>query len=197
MDESVPVPEIKKGKYQVESYGSARFNDLYGQVEVNIPNPDGTYDEEAWNFANLDTELPPGTRIKVSEKSGLVLTFPNTQTSIIVGPDTEIVLVSGAPQESAIQMLWGNLKANVQKMMKDGTMEIEMSQAVAGIKGTRFVLNETGTESTIMVTERTVKYTSKSTGKSTDVSKGELVTASSKGLSEKTTFNPEEEEKKW
>lgn len=197
MDESVPIPEIKEGKYKVETYGSARFNDLYGQVEVNIPNSDGTYDEEAWNFANLDTELPPGTRIKVSEKSGLILTFPDTQTNIIVGPDTEIVLVSGAPQKSVIQMLWGNLKANVQKMMKDGTMEIEMSQAVAGIKGTKFELSETGKESTIKVIEGTVKFTSKSNGKSVDVSKEESVMATSKGLSGKTSFDPVEEEKKW
>lgn len=188
MDESVPIPEIKEGKYEVETYGGARFNDLSGQVEVNIPKADGTYDDEAWDFAKIDMELPQGTHIKVSEKSGLILTFPDTQTNIIVGPNTEIVLVSGAPQKSVIQMLWGNLKANVKKMMKDGTMEIEMSQAVAGIKGTKFELSENGKESTIKVTEGTVKFTSKSTGKSVDISKGESVTATSKGLSEKTTF---------
>lgn len=197
MDESVPIPKIKGGKYEVEVIGSARFNDLSGQVEVNIPNEDGTYDEEAWNFAKIDMELPPGTRLKVGEKSGILLTFPDTQTNITVGPDTEIILVSTNPQKSVIQLLMGNLKANVKKMMKDGTMEIEMSQAVAGIKGTKFVLNETGTESAIMVTEGVVKFTSKNTGKSVNVSKGESVTASLKGLSEKTAFDPIEEEKQW
>lgn len=197
MDESVPIPEIGEGKYEVETYGSARFNDLYGQVEVNFPNPDGTYDDEAWNFAKIDMEMPAGTRIKVSEKSGVLLTFPDTQTNITVGPDTEIVLVSPDPQKSIISLPWGKLKANVQKMMKDGSMEIEMSQAVAGIKGTQFSLNDTKTESSISVTEGTVTFTSKSTGASVDVGKGESVTATSKGLSEKTAFDPVEEEKQW
>ncbi|KKS76488.1 hypothetical protein A2781_06080 [Candidatus Gottesmanbacteria bacterium RIFCSPHIGHO2_01_FULL_42_27] len=197
MDESVPIPEIKEGKYEVETAGAAVFNDLYGQVEVNIPRPDGTYDEEEWNLAKIDMKLPPGTRIKVSEKSGLMLAFTDNQTNITVGPETEIVLVAVEPQDTVIKLLWGNLKANVKKMMKDGSMEVEMSQAVAGIKGTQFILNETKTESSIWVTEGTVKFTSKSTGKSVDVSRGEAVIASAKGLSEKTIFDPVEEEKKW
>lgn len=197
MDQSVPDLEIKKGKYEVETIGSARFGDLSGQVEINIPNPDGTYDEQAWDTAKLDMELPPGTRIIVREKSGLILVFPDTQTNITVGPGTEIILVSPDPQKSMISLPWGILKANVKKMMKDGSMEIEMSQAVAGIKGTQFILNETKTESSVMVIEGTVKFTSKVTGKSVDVSKGESVVATSKGLSEKTTFDPVTEEKKW
>ena len=198
MDESIPIPEIKEGKYEVETYDSSlRFSDLYGQVEVIIPNPDGTYDEDAdWNLAKIDMELPPGTRIKVSEESGLMLSFPN-MTTIIVGPETEIILVSTDPQKSVMQLLYGDLKANVTKMMKDGSMQVEMSQAVAGIKGTRFILNETKTESSIRVTEGTVKFISKSTGVSVDVGKGESVTASSQGLSEKTTFDPAKEEEKW
>ena len=198
MDESIPIPEIKEGKYEVETYDSSlRFSDLYGQVEVIIPNPDGTYDEDAdWNLAKIDMELPPGTRIKVSEESGLMISFPN-MTTIIVGPETEIILVSTDPQKSVMQLLYGDLKANVTKMMKDGSMQVEMSQAVAGIKGTRFILNETKTESSIRVTEGTVKFISKSTGVSVDVGKGESVTASSQGLSEKTTFDPAKEEEKW
>lgn len=197
MDESIPIPEIKEGKYEVDTAGFAVFNDLYGQVEVSIPRPDGTYDEESWDFAKIDMKLPPGTRIKVSEKSGLMLAFTDNQTNITVGPDTEIVLVATDPQKSEIQLLWGNLKANVKKMMKDGSMEVEMSQAVAGIKGTQFILSDTKTESSIKVTEGTVKFTSKSTGKSVDVSEGESVTATSAGLSEKTSFDPSMEEKKW
>lgn len=197
MDQAPPIPKIGGDKYSIETYGSARFNDLYGQVEVNIPNPDGTFDDEKWDFAKIDMELPPGTRIKVSEKSGLLLTFPNTQTDIIVGPDTEIILVSGAPQESAIQMLWGNLKANVQKMMKDGTMKIEMSQAVAGIKGTVFSLEDTKDKSTIKVMEGSVEFKSKATGKTEMVNAGETLSADTNGLGQKTTFDPIAEEKQW
>lgn len=74
-------------------------------------------------------------------------------------------------------------------MLKDGTMEVEMSQAVAGIKGTRFELNETGTESTIRVTEGTVAFVSKATGDTVMVTAGEAVTATGAGFGEKTTFD--------
>jgi len=196
MNESVPDLEIKKGKWEVETVSSARFGDLFGQVEVNIPQPDGTYDEEEWNSAKLDTELPPGTRIIVREKSGLILVFPDTQTNITVGPGTEIVLVSPDPQ-SMISLPWGILKANVQKMMKDGSMEIEMSQAVAGIKGTQFVLNETKTESSVRVIKGSVSFKSKANGQTEMVNAGETMTADKNGLGQKTTFDPVEEEKKW
>jgi len=185
-----------KKESKLEDSGVA-LSDLFGQVEVNIPNEDGTYDEEKWDFAKLDGKtFPVGTHIKTSENSGGYISFAD-MTTFTLKPGSEIILSSPAAKDSQVKLLAGNLWINVKKMLKDGSMEIEMSQAVAGIKGTRFVLNETGTESTIMVTEGTVKYTSKSTGKSTDVSKGESITASAKGLSEKTSFDPIEEEKKW
>jgi hypothetical protein len=68
-------------------------------------------------------------------------------------------------------------------------MEGHMSQAVAGIKGTRFILTETGTESKIEVTEGTVAFRSKANGQEVTVSAGESVTATGTGLSPKTTFN--------
>lgn len=173
-----------------------RFSDLSGQVEVLIPLPDGSYDEGAWNLAKLGMVLPVGTRIRTEEDTQVILSFPD-MTTFTMGSETQVILSSPKSQDTALKLLLGNLMVNVKKMMKDGSMEVEMSQAVAGIKGTRFVLSETGKESTIKVTEGTVKYTSKSTGKSVDISKGESVVATTKGLSEKTAFNPDEEEKKW
>ena len=199
MDESVPIPEIKEGKWEVETVGKARFNDLYGQVEVNIPNPDGTYDDEAWDFAKIDMELPPGTRIKTSEKSGLLLTMPNTQTDIIVGPETEIVIVEIDPEKNltGIRSPWGKLKANVKKMLEDGSMEIEMSQAVAGIKGTVFSLEGTKDKSTINVMEGSVEFKSKATGQTEMVNAGETLSADTNGLGQKTVFDVNAENAKW
>lgn len=198
MDESVPVPEIKEGKWKVETFGNARFNDLYGQVEINVPQPDGTYDEEAWDTAELDSELPPGTHIKVSNKSGLILTFPDTQTDIIVGPNTEIVLVSAKDEkEGHLQLLWGKLKANVKKMMKDGSLEVEMSQAVAGIKGTTFVLEETKKQSTLKVIEGSVAFKSKINGQEEMVNAGETLVSDKNGFSNKTTFDVASEKATW
>ena len=190
------IPTIEGGEYQVETFGSTRFNGLYGQVEFIIPNPDGTYDEESWNLAKIDMELPPGTRLKVSEKSGLQLALPN-QTTINVGPETEIVLVSVDPRKGVMQLLYGELKANVTKMMKDGSMQVVMSQAVAGIKGTIFVLEETGDTSTLKVIEGTVALKSKTSGQEEKVNVGEALVADQNGLGQKTTFDVNAENADW
>lgn len=198
MDEAPPIPKISGDKYSIETIGAARFNDLYGQVEVNIPKPDGTYDDEKWDFAKIDMELPPGTKIKVGEKSGLLLTFPNTQTDIIVGPETDIVLVDVAQEKMSMEgSPWGKLKASVKKLLKDGSLEIEMSQAVAGIKGTIFSLEDTRDKSTIKVTEGSVAFTSKATGQTQMVNAGETLSADTNGLGQKATFDPVAEEKQW
>ena len=88
-----------------------------------------------------------------------------------------------------MKLVAGTIYANVKKMLKDGTMEVEMSQAVAGIKGTRFILTDTGTESTIRVTEGTVAFRAKSDGTETLVHAGESVTASGTGLGAPTSFD--------
>lgn len=82
-------------------------------------------------------------------------------------------------------------------MMKDGTMDVEMSQAVAGIKGTVLITEETGSKSTLKVIEGHVNYTSKVTGKSEMVGPGEMITATKKGLGKKKEFNIDTEKATW
>lgn len=76
-------------------------------------------------------------------------------------------------------------------------MTYEMSQAVAGIKGTTFVLEETGTESTLKVIEGLVEFTSKKTGAVEMIGAGEAITATKEGLKEKITFDVEKEIEDW
>jgi hypothetical protein len=168
----------------------AHFSDLSGQVEVNFPNPDGTYDEENWHFAKLDQYLPVDTHIKASEdnRSGAILSFSDMST-FVLKPGSEIILSSPSAKDSEIKLLVGNLWMNVKKMAKDGSMQVEMSQAVAGIKGTTFICEETGSSSTLKVIEGTVTYTSNTTGDSVLVHSGEQATADSKGMSEVTAFD--------
>ncbi len=66
--------------------------------------------------------------------------------------------------------------------LKDGSMQIGMSQAVAGIKGTVFVVEETGTTSTLKVLEGNVTLQSKVSGKQAQVSAGQMISASASGL---------------
>lgn len=188
--------KVYTGKINAEFGGDAGISDMYGQVEVNIPQPDGTYDEEDWSFAKLDGKtLPVGTHIKTSEKSGAMINFG--QMIINLGPDSELVIAPVPDQPGQVELLWGNLKANVKKMMKDGSMEIEMSQAVAGIKGTTFILEETKDSSTIKVIEGNVSFTSKANGQAEMVNTGEQLRADKNGLGQKTAININDENTSW
>jgi hypothetical protein len=82
-------------------------------------------------------------------------------------------------------------------MIKDGNLEVEMTQAVAGIKGTTFVVENTGIKSVLKVIEGIVNYTSKANNKSIDVKAGETVSATNSGLSPKTSFNVAAEKAQW
>jgi ferric-dicitrate binding protein FerR (iron transport regulator) len=92
-------------------------------------------------------------------------------------PNTTIILSSPIKKQSKIALLAGNIWANVKKMLKDGTMDIEMSQGVAGIKGTIFVCEENGGSSTLKVIEGDVQFTDKTTGRTTPVTSGNMITA--------------------
>lgn len=99
--------------------------------------------------------------------------------------------------DSQFKLLVGNLWVNVKKMLKDGSMDIEMSQAVAGIKGTTFVLEEDGETSILKVIEGMVEFTSKVTGESILVEGGETVSATEDGLGEVGKFDVNAEMAGW
>ena len=162
----------------------ARFNSLSGQVEVR-------HEQEAngWKSAKLETIMYVDDHVKTSEESEAILSFADMQT-FQMKEETEIALLAPPGKGNKMAMVYGKIKANIRKMMLDGSMEIDMSQAVAGIKGTRFILTETGTESKVEVTEGTVAFTSKATGNEVLVTAGEAVVATAQGLGEKTTFDP-------
>jgi hypothetical protein len=48
--------------------------------------------------------------------------------------------------DSKLKLVAGNGLYQFQKMITNGTKEVEMSQCVAGIKGTTFVCEETGSK---------------------------------------------------
>jgi hypothetical protein len=192
---SVENPEIFDGwknpqENKFEDSG-AGFSDLAGQVEVNIPNPDGTYDEENWTSAKLKQgqTFPVGTHIKTFEKSTAIITYSDA-SSFKLQPESEIILSSSSERKGNLELIAGNMWANIKKMAKDGSMQVEMSQAVAGIKGTRFILTENKKESKLEVTEGTVEFTHKKTKEKITVSSGESVIATSEDFNSKTKFDP-------
>ena len=183
------------------------FSDLAGQVEVLNPigyKDDGTPDygdEEDWHFAKIDEPLYVGTKIKTGLDSNgndsmAIISFADMST-FVLQESTTIELVSPIKKESKIKLAAGNIWANVKKMVKDGTMDVEMSQAVAGIKGTIFVceVKEDGT-STLKVIEGEVKFTDKATGTATSVTGGKMIAAGAQAVP-LSDFDIKAEHKNW
>ncbi len=160
-----------------------RFNSLSGQVEVR-------HDAEVngWKSAQLESILYVDDHIKTGEESEAILSFADMNT-FLLKQETEIVLNAPPSKANKLKLVTGKVMANIKKMLKDGSMEIDMSQAVAGIKGTRFILTDNGSESKIEVTEGTVAFRSKFDGQEIAVSAGEAVIATATSLGEKTTFD--------
>jgi hypothetical protein len=168
----------------------ARFSSLSGQVEVRHEN------EEEWNFAKMDTILYVGDHIKTGEDSSAVIGFADMSTFLLKS-ESEIVVSTPPSKDSKLGLVLGKLWVNVKHMMKNECMEIDMSQAVAGIKGTTFVCEETGSSSNLKVIEGTVTFASKTTGDETTVRAGEMVSATAEGLQGPMEFDVASEKTSW
>lgn len=168
----------------------ARFAGLSGQVEVR---PD--FDEDAWDFAQLKMVLYTEDHIRTGPRSGAIISFKDLKT-FVMKADTEIVLATPPEKESKLELVAGNIWVNVKKMIKDGTMEVTMNQAVSGIKGTILICEETGTTSSVKVIEGSVEFRD-NFGKSVIVSSGEKASATGSGMMEKETFDLEAEKEAW
>ncbi len=169
-----------------------RFSGITGVVEVLFPQdaPHG------WKAANLDMVLPVGTHIKTEDDSACVLSFADLSTFVLQS-HCEVVLKSPPDKDSDVQLIQGNVWTNLKKMFKEGSMEIEMNQAVAGIKGTTLVCEETGSKSSVKVLAGDVTVTSKTSGKQVNLGAGKMVSATSAGLGQPAGFNVNQEQAKW
>jgi len=170
----------------------ARFSDFSGHVEIAPPD-----DLEDWDIVSeFGIVLCEGSAIKTGLESEAVISFAD-MTTFVMKPETHIILSTGVEQHSKIALVAGNIWMNVKKMVKDGSMEVKMAQAVAGIKGTTLVLEETKDTSTVKIIEGVVEFTSSRSGDSQSVSTGESVIATTDGLGEKATFDVADEEARW
>lgn len=185
---SIDFPEVI-----LEGYNntSARFSGLTGQVEWRLDN-----DPEGWHLCKLDTVIPVGAHIRTAEDSSAILSSSDL-SSFILKQNSEVVVTMAAEKESKLKLVVGNIWVNVKKIINEGSMEIEMNQAVAGIKGTTFILSDDGKTSTLQVIEGEVSFTSKSNGEKINVAGGNMVSASAAGLSDIKPFNTAEETANW
>ncbi|MBX7170336.1 MAG: FecR domain-containing protein [Pyrinomonadaceae bacterium] len=156
-----------------------RFGGVSGQVEV-------WHEDETENdskIAKIDTVLYEGDHIKTAEDATCIISFADMST-FVMKPESEIILAKTNESESKLKLVFGNIIANVKKIIKDGSMEVDCDQAVAGIKGTKFELWELGQKigTTLRVEEGTVEFRHKTSGKIIMVSSGQIVSATPSGF---------------
>jgi hypothetical protein len=162
----------------------ARFSGVSGQVQVTRAGKP----EDSWKTAKIDTVLCEGDTIETVEDATCILSFADMST-YVMKPETKIQLARSTGPESKLSLVAGNIWVNVKKMVKDGSMEVDMSQAVAGIKGTTFVCSSDGKSSTLQVLEGTVAYTGKADKKTLSVTSGQQVVATGSGLGTPTVLD--------
>jgi len=183
------VSPADEGEPAVDS--GTRASDLSGQVEIACPP-----DLEAWDVMKMGRVIYVNCHIKTGEDSHAVLSFSD-MTTFKLKPESEIVIDTPPQKDSKVKLLAGNIWSNVKKMIKDGTMEVHGSQAVAGIKGTTFVFEEDGATSTLKVIEGVVAFRSSVNGDEKIVNHGEMISATSVGLGEIKKFDIPAENLNW
>jgi hypothetical protein len=166
-----------------------KISDIDGQAEIACP---PNFDQ--WNVLKKNMVIYNHCHLKTGEDSAIELSFMNTG-AFKLNAETELVINESKKEKSKFQLLAGNIWVNIKKMVKDGTMEVHGSQAVAGIKGTTFMMEDTGASTTLKVVEGEVEFKDKAEGKTETVRTGEALSVDLRGFGAKTKFDASTEEK--
>jgi hypothetical protein len=179
------------GKGEADS--GAVFSSLSGTVQIR---PD--IDKRGWRVPALKQAglLPYGTHIKTGANSSATISLPNGDT-FVLGPDSEIMIDFPSDKKSNYRFPIGGLKATIQRIIQDESLEIDMDYADIVIEGTTFICEQTATQSAVKVIEGTVAVKSKVNGQKINVTTGNMVTATSAGLGQLTPFDVSQEQAKW
>ncbi len=176
---------------QVQVDSGARFSGMTGQVEWRADD-----DPDGWKLCKPGTKLPVFAHIRTQENSTAILSFSDKST-FVLKPDSEVVIDSPPEKESKIKLVAGNIWVNLKKMVNDGSMSMEMNQAVAGIKGTTFVASETNGVSGIKVLEGKISFTALNGSETVDISGGEMANVDISGKIIKDNFDIILEQDTW
>lgn len=170
------------------------FADLYGEVSVKHAGED----DSMYEFAEIGMVLYEGDVIRTRSQSGATLSFADLSTFVMKEESIIILDVANDDyQTKRLKLIAGKVLANVKKMVTDGTMDVEMSQGVSGIKGTVFVCEELDGTSTLKVLEGSVDWTPHNDVLTTNLLGTELISLSSDGEVVQTTFDITEELNTW
>ncbi len=173
-----------------------RFSDLAGEVQV-CPKVD--LDDEAWEMAGLDDVLNVDDHIKTGGNDSSAILSLTDMTTFVMKPRTEIILSTPPEKENKITLITGKVWVNVKKMIKDGSMEVDMSQAIAGIKGTNITCSqsEDKTENRVKVLRGVADVLIRETREIIQVNMGEELVIKPGGKTEKQEIDVQAEQKLW
>lgn len=177
---SKPAPLYEPSSTVRRDSGS-RFSDLSGQVEVFHYD----YQKHDWehngDVCKLNTILYVDDKIVTGEDSEAVVSFSD-MTTFHMRAESSVVLDLPPERDSKLTLLAGNILINIKRMIKDGTMEVHMSHAVLGIKGTLLVCRETSAASEVSVLEGAVEVRHRATGKVQAIKMGQTLVATNEGF---------------
>lgn len=166
-----------------------RFNDFYGEVKIR-PNAE---EDDSYEFVDLDTVIYEDDRIKTEEDSGAILGLEDMSTYVIK-PETVLIIHTEEGNVSKIEMLAGSMWGNIKKITEGKSLEVEMSQCVAGITGTVFMAEQGTNSDSVSVTKGKITLTSKINGIKVEVNEGETVVMDDKGNVLRKELDPEKEQ---
>lgn len=171
----------------------ARFSSLTGEVETRPEE-----DEKAWKFSKLNTVLNVMDHVKTGQESSAIIGFADLSTFLLKA-ESEVVITTPPEKDSKVKLVAGNIWVNVKKMVKEGTMEVEMSQAVAGIKGTNITCetNAGRTEDRITVLRGMADIIINETQEHIALKEGEELVVKTGGKTEKQEIDIQAEQDKW
>ena len=170
------------------------ISDLYGEVLVVLYDDDGYYVDSY--TPNLGGDLPVNAVIETGHDSGVILSLRD-MTTFVMKSNTSVKIGDQSETENRLSILVGHVWGNVKQMIKDGSMDIDMSQAVAGIKGTTFILEDDGETSTVKVFEGEVELTPHGGGNPVLVKGSNTVSATQAVIGTVQSFDMDAELAKW
>jgi hypothetical protein len=169
-----------------------RFNDFYGEVKMR-PN---WMEDDSYEFVDLDSPIYECYRIKTEEDSGAILGLWDMST-YVMKPESILIIRTEEDNQSKIQMIMGNMWANIKKMAEGKSVVFEMSECVCGINGTIVALEEKNGESNVYLFAGKVDVTSKKTKKKQVLQPGQTTSVGKDGKIVVKKFNIEQGAKKF
>ncbi len=185
--ERYEVPKDENGDY-IDS--GVRVSDVGGDVQVRHGD-----DPIGWEYLSPGDVIYAGDVIYTDDDSEVILSLSD-MTTFEMGPNSNIWMNTEDEKENKFIRFGGKVLANVKKMVETESMSVEMSQAVAGIKGTIFVAESDDTTSILRVLEGEVELTGKNGGVKL-LGAGQAVVVRNGTLGEIEEFSIDEELDSW